>query len=248
MPPETGTDGVDEIRLRLFGCWELVVSGRPVQLGGREQRLVALLALRGRRPRPYVAGTLWPTSTEPRAQASLRAAVLRSRQAVPGLLDAGRRTVALALGVTVDVQEMLRVAGNGHGVDADGERALASLVTGELLPGWYEDWVLFEKERLQHVRLRALEALAERQLAAGSADLALEAALEAVAIEPLRESAHALAIRAHLLAGNRSAAVREYRLYRSRLERELGITLGLTLEELTHPSVPAQRSATRQPS
>lgn len=243
MPPETLTT---RVCLKLFGCWDLNVSGRSVELGSREQRLVALLALRGRRPRPYIAGTLWPTSTEPRAQASLRAAVLRSRQAVPGLLDAGRATVALAADVTVDVHELLHVTENGHGDTADPERTMALLVAGELLPGWYEDWVLFEKERLQHVRLRALESLAQRQLAAGRADLALAAALEAVTIEPLRESAHALTIRAHLLAGNRSAAVREYRRYKASLERELGITLTLSMDELSQPALPVQRTPSRQ--
>ena len=104
MPPEGATNGYGRTHLRLFGCWDLRVSGREVEIGRREQRLVALLALRGRRPRPYVAGTLWPATTETRAQASLRAAVLHTRQAVPGLLDVGRASVALAADVTVDLE------------------------------------------------------------------------------------------------------------------------------------------------
>jgi DNA-binding SARP family transcriptional activator len=225
----------------LFGCWGLRAWGREVELGRREQRLVALLALRGRRPRPYVSGTLWPSTTETRAQASLRAAVLRTRQAVPGLLDVGRATVALAPEVVVDVHEVLQAAESLHGNGSGPHETMTLLMAGELLPGWYDDWVLFEKERLQHVRLRALESLAESQLAHGRADLALAAALEAVAIEPLRETAHSLAIRAHLLAGNRSAAVREYREYQVRMEEELGIALAYTLEELARPPLPAQR-------
>lgn len=241
MPPEGATNGYGRTHLRLFGCWDLRVSGREVEIGRREQRLVALLALRGRRPRPYVAGTLWPATTETRAQASLRAAVLHTRQAVPGLLDVGRASVALASDVTVDVHDVLRAAANTCVTGTDSDETMALLMSGELLPGWYDDWVLFEKERLQHVRLRALESLAEAQLAGGHPDLALSAALEAMAIEPLRETAHSLAIRAHLLAGNRSAAVREYRQYRARMEQELGIALALTLEELARPLLPAQR-------
>lgn len=241
MPPEGASNGCGRIHLRLFGCWDLRVSDREVELGRREQRLVALLALRGRRPRPYVAGTLWPTTTETRAQASLRAALLHTRQAVPGLLDVGRTSVALADDVTVDVHEVLRAAASTSVIGTDSDATMALLMSGELLPGWYDDWVLFEKERLQHLRLRALESLAEAQLAHGHPDLALSAALEAMAIEPLRETAHSLAIRAHLLAGNRSAAVREYREYRERMEQELGIALALTLEELARPLLPAQR-------
>lgn len=241
MPRQGGvTDASGRLDLTLFGCWDLCVDGRTVSLGRREQRLLALLALRGRRPRSYVAGTLWPTSTETRAQNSLRAAVLRTRHAVPGLLDAGRTTVALAPEVHVDVHEMVRLAASGQAVGSDPRATMAMLAGADLLPGWYDDWVLFEKERLQHLRLRALESLAESQLACGHHHLALEAAFEAIAIEPLRETAHVIAIRAHLLAGNRSAAVHEYYDYRARLEQELGITLALSLDDLARPFLPSR--------
>jgi DNA-binding SARP family transcriptional activator len=237
VQPHSGITESGRLDLKLFGCWDLRVDGRIVDLGQREQRLLALLALRGRRTRPYVAGTLWPDSTEQRAQMSLRAAVLRSRQAVQGILEAGRTTVGLAPGVDVDVHRLLRAAGSG----GDPRATMAVMGADELLPGWYDDWVIFERERLQHVRLRALESLAESELDVGHHDLALEAALEAIAIEPLRESGHTIAIRAHLLAGNRSAAVREYRTYRDRLERELGIAPSPGLEELVRPLLPRQR-------
>jgi DNA-binding SARP family transcriptional activator len=204
---------------------------------------LALLALRGRRTRPYVAGTLWPDSTEQRAQMSLRAAVLRSRQAVQGILEAGRTTVGLAPEVNVDVHQLLRAADSGELGDRGATKTV--MAADELLPGWYDDWVIFERERLQHVRLRALESLAESGLDEGHHDLALEAALEAIAIEPLRESGHAIAIRAHVLAGNRSAAVREYHTYRDRLERELGIAPSPGLEELVRPLLPRQREPAR---
>ena len=40
----------ETLELRLFGCWDLRAGSRAVPLGGREQRLVALLALRGAGP------------------------------------------------------------------------------------------------------------------------------------------------------------------------------------------------------
>lgn len=242
-----GADESSQFDLRLFGCWDLRVDGRAVELGGREQRLLALLALRGRRSRAYVAGTLWPDTTEKRAQTSLRTAVLRSRRVVDGILDAGRTTVALAPGVKVDVHEMLRVAESQHAAVTDPGAITAMMAAGDLLPGWYDDWVIFERERLQHVRLRALESLAELELAHGRHDLALAAALEAIAIEPLRESGHSLAIRAHLSAGNRSAAVQQYQLYRSRLARELGIAPTPGMEELLRSALPTQRGPRRHP-
>lgn len=245
MQGDHGTAATGRLELRLFGCFDLRVEGRSVEMGRREQKLVAFLALRGRRSRAYVAGMLWPDTSESRAMTSLRTAVLRSRRAVPGVLETGRTNLALAADLDVDVDRLLRCAADieraaGCGDAAD---ALPTLASADLLPGWYDDWVLFEKQRLQHLRIRALESLAKQQLGLGQVDLALLAAQEAVALEPLRESAHALLLRAHLRAGNRAAAVRAYEDYRQQLRHELGIGPSLELGRLLQPGVvPAQWS------
>lgn len=224
------------VELQLFGWWNLQVHGSPVTLGHREQRLVALLAIRGSRPRSQVAGTLWPDTTEERALTSLRAAVLHTRRQVCGLLDVGRTTLGLQQGVHVDVQELHRCAADiGLAKTGPAAGAMATLASADLLPGWYEDWVLLERERLQHLRLHALESLALTELDRGNPALAATAARAATLIEPLRESAHAIVIRAHLLAGNRSAAVREFHYYRQRLEKELAIAPSPELTELVRP-------------
>jgi DNA-binding SARP family transcriptional activator len=237
------------LTLTLCGCWDLRVEGRPVELGGREQRVVALLALRGRKPRSQIAGTLWPDTTDDRALTSLRAAVLRVKRAAPGLVDVRRTTLALSPDVHLDVADLHRCAALvGEEQALDAPRAMAVLRQADLLPGWYEDWVLFERERLQQVRLDALESLARREIAEGNAAHALAAAREAIAIEPLLESAHAVAIQAHLLAGNRSAAVREYQVYRRRLRQVLAIEPSPELGDLlARPLIPRQATASIDP-
>jgi DNA-binding SARP family transcriptional activator len=220
---ETKRLGV-RLDLQLLGWWELHVADTPVLLGHREQRLVALLALRGSRTRSHVAGTLWPDATEERALSSLRSAVLRTRRAVDGLLEVGRGTLSLGREVHVDVQDLCDCAAALMDRPVgDSQRVMSTLTSADLLPGWYEDWVLFERERLQHLRLRSLEALALNALDRGCPEDAVAAAQAAVAIEPLRESAHAIAIRAHLVEGNRAAALRQFQGYRARLARELGV-------------------------
>src|SRR5512141_1973632 len=87
--------------LQLFGWWDLRVREQSVTLGRREQRLIALLALTGRRARTQIAGILWPDSTESRAMVSLRAAVWHVRQAAHGVLAAEQSTLALAPHVTI---------------------------------------------------------------------------------------------------------------------------------------------------
>ena len=94
---------------------------------------------------------------------------------------------------------------------------------GELLPGWYDDWILLERERVRQVQLHVLEAAAEQLLLQGRPASALEFALSALGMEQTRESAHQLAIRVHLAEGNVGEAWRQFR----RCERVLGTELGI---------------------
>jgi DNA-binding SARP family transcriptional activator len=94
---------------------------------------------------------------------------------------------------------------------------------GELLPGWYDDWVLLERERLRQLRMQALEAVAARLAFLGRHCEALEAAYAAVRAEPLRESAHRTVVRVHLAQGNLAEALRAYDFFRTMVEDELGV-------------------------
>jgi DNA-binding SARP family transcriptional activator len=97
------------------------------------------------------------------------------------------------------------------------------ILSGDLLPGWYDDWVLVEAEDWRQLRLHALEMLAGRLTAVGCWGQAADAARAAVRAEPLRESAHAALIGVHLAEGNQSEAVRQFTLYRELLHAELGL-------------------------
>jgi DNA-binding SARP family transcriptional activator len=99
----------------------------------------------------------------------------------------------------------------------------------EILPGWYDDCVITERERIRQRLLHALEALGRRFLERNRPADAAEAALNAIRIEPLRESAQRLLIDAHLAEGNVSEALRIYRAYAALLRAELGIAPGPAL-------------------
>ena len=189
------------------------------------QRLVARLCLCRRAARTAIAGELWPDVPEPQAHGSLRSALWRVQKTVPGLVQVSGDCLSLADGVRVDVHELVTWA---HRV-ADPGSCLDDLVSadvplrGELLPGWYDDWVLFERERLRQVRMHALEVLAERLAAAGRYGEAVEAAYAAVRAEPLRESAHRTVVRVHLAEGNVAEALRAHDVFRDLLREELGV-------------------------
>jgi DNA-binding SARP family transcriptional activator len=207
--------------LQLFDSFSLGYGRSEIVLKSREQRLVALLALEGSRTRGYLAGMLWPDSTEARAAGSLRAAVWRLERETPGLLRNCGGQLGLDATVKVDVAEFTmrvnRITALADEVleDSSDDReclsALEVLMRGDLLCGWYDDWVLYERARLQQMRLCALESIAELLIDRGYLPAALTAALCATAIEPLRESAHRLLVRIHLANGNFHDAITAYR-------------------------------------
>jgi DNA-binding SARP family transcriptional activator len=198
------------------------------------QRLVAHLSLAGRPTRGAIAGQLWPDVPELHAHGSLRSALWRLHKVVPGLVETSGGSLGLAAGVRVDVQELMDWAAGVFDPTARPEdlRAPGADLEGELLPGWYDDWVLLERERLRQLRMHALEVLAERLVGAGRHGEAIQVAFTAVRDEPLRESAHRVLVRAHLAEGNVVEAIREYDAFSEMLADELGVRPTAQMREL----------------
>jgi DNA-binding SARP family transcriptional activator len=212
------------VSLKLLGGFELRHGGAVVTLPLSAQRLLAFLALHDRAlQRLFVAGSLWLDSNDERANASLRTALWRLRRLDGRVITATATHVALASGVGTDVHEAQARAQRALWSDTD-ERDLAELCrTRELLPDWYDEWVVNEREQFRQLRLHALERSSERLVATRRYGEALQAALSAVADDPLRESAQRALIQAYLAEGNQAEAVRQYRSYEGRLAGELGL-------------------------
>jgi DNA-binding SARP family transcriptional activator len=215
-----------DVQLSLLEAFELRCDGEPVPLPPNAQRLLAFLALRTRPVlRGHVAGMLWLDAAEGRAIANLRSSLWRLRRPGLHLVDAGTDQLRLAPELRVDFQEgealARRLLDGTDGVE--GDSLDWAPLAAELLPDWYDDWVLIERERYRQLGLHALEALAEHHLAARRCQPALQAALAAVSGEPLRESAHRILIQVHLAEGNSSEAIRQYRFYCSLIRERLGL-------------------------
>jgi DNA-binding SARP family transcriptional activator len=212
--------------LSLLDAFELRCGDQCVSLPLSAQRLLAFVALHERPlQRVYVAGSLWIEASDERAGASLRSSLWRLNRPGPRLVEATSTHLRLAPDVDVDLHRAFRLAERLlDGTASREELDSASKTLGcELLPDWYDDWLLFERERFRQVSLHALEALTELLLRAGRVVQALDAALLAVRTEPLRESAHRSLIRVHLAEGNRSEALRQYALCRRLLRDRLDV-------------------------
>lgn len=213
-------------RLTLLGGFGLQISGDSVPLAPGPQRLVALLALHDAAlSRGYVAGSLWADSTEARAYGSLRSTLWKLGTADPCIVEIRADSLELSPDIDVDVRHVTNLAGAlVAGCVSEGATALIDQgFSGELLPGWYDEWVLAARERLRHLTLHALETLCEHLTAARRYGVAVQAGLAAVDREPLRESAHRALIRVHLAEGNAGEAIRRYQRYEQIAARELGV-------------------------
>jgi non-specific serine/threonine protein kinase len=218
------------LRLRLFGPFEVQVHGSPLpHLRSRKHlALLALLALRDGRDvqRAWVAGTLWPESTEAAALSSLRQGLLDARRAlgVEGyrLSSPTHRTLVLDLtNASVDVMDF--TAAIGRATPPDLEAAVA-LFRGPLLEGWSDEWVLQDREQYEQQYLDALETVAEDSLAQGDLSKAIGYLHRITVADPLRESAHSRLMQALADQGDFAALVQAYRELRLLLHRELNST------------------------
>lgn len=191
------------------------------------KHLLAFVALRRRRvERRQAAGALWPLGDEERAAGNLRSALWRLRRAGINVLVVDNWSLALDTEVRVDLHALEEWATSLIDGNVD-ERDLAIPASVpdalNLLPGFYDDWVLMERERIRQRVLHALEALSERLSAVGRFADAIESAMLATSAEPLRESAHRTLIKAHVAEGNLSEARRAFLAYQGLAKRELGV-------------------------
>ena len=252
-PARSQRPGSPTTELCLLGNFSLSVCDETIAIAASAQRLLALLALRGTQRRVFVAGMLWPEVREERALTRLRSTLWRLRQLCPGLFSADELTVGLGPQVEVDARAMLEIARTvvASQVDASGlSAAFHHLVDGEdLLVGWYEDWVLEERERLGQLRVQALELLSDELVAVGRFAEALEAATMSVRLDPLRESTHRTVMRVYLADNNPASARRQVERYRRILRGELGgHEPTRAMLDLLEGSLPSAAVAARQPA
>jgi DNA-binding SARP family transcriptional activator len=245
--------------VHLFGGPYVTEGGQRREVPEGSKQLLAFIAVRRRRvERRQAAGTLWPVGDEGRAAGNLRSALWRLRRAGIDLVVADKCALRLSAETLVDLHVMDQWAtrlidGTASGPDLALPPFLADAL--DLLPGWYDDWALMERERIRQRILHALEALSAQLADTGRFADAVEAAMLAISAEPLRETAQRALIHAHLAEGNLAEAHRSYRAYRKLIRHELGIepspnlTTALSIPQIPPPAArPGRLPPARQPS
>lgn len=232
-------------RLQLLGGFGLMCDGLTVRVALGARRLLAYLALaEAGANRAVSAEDLWPDSPQGRANANLRSALWQVRKVCgPWMIEIGGQRLRLSPDVGIDlpqarrkVREVIDAPPGRPGADVE---ELVDVLSRGLLVDWMDEWLLVDRERWDHVRLHALEMLARHLLSTQRYLPALQAASAAVAIEPVRESAHRTIVEIYIAEGNPGSALKYYQRYRCMLQRELGVAPSRQMARLVHSLVPA---------
>ncbi len=219
------------LSIRLLGPLEVAVSGRPVTVDTRKAlAIVALVAAEGRPfARDELAAMFWPEADDEAARGALRRTLSSLRSAVGDTgLVIGRTQVALdPAASSVDLAELERLASSVRPADLE---AAASLARGPFLAGFalrdspaFDDWHAARATRVERTVGTLLQRLADARLEAGDAEGAVEVARRRVELDPLDEIGQRRLIGLLAQAGDRAAAIHQYRELVALFDRELGV-------------------------
>jgi YVTN family beta-propeller protein len=259
------SDGDQRLEFGILGPLEVLRSGTRLKLGGRQQRAILGLLLCeagqvvsiGR-----LADALWGEHLPSGFLTTVQTYIFhlrellepdRARGAVNGVLvteaGGGYRLHAPAGSVDAVSFEDLLIGGRAAlERQSPGEAAVLldralGLWRGEVLGDLADfGFVAPVADRLQELRLSALETRLEAELALGHHGTAVAELDRLVADHPLREQLHAERILALYRSGRQSDALAAYRELRATLQEELGIEPSPPLRAL-HRAVLAQDPA-----
>ncbi len=229
-----------QCRTFLFGRFHAESDGLPLSGldGAKAQELYSFLLLHRDRPhsRVSLAALLWGDMPEAHARQYLRKALWQLGVALEGAADAlmvepGWIQFAPNAGHWLDVAQFETAYAHAEDIpgqklqpaQADALAAAVALYRGDLLEGWYQEWCLFERERLERMYLIMLEKLMLYCESQGQYESGISYGVAALRHDRARERTHRRLIRLHYLSGNRSEALRQYRRCQQALQEELGV-------------------------
>lgn len=240
--------------VRLLGQFSVRLDDAPVEIPLRSaQSLLAYLLVTAgtTHRREKLAGLFWPNATEAGARQSLRQALWQLRRAFGPreqdflLADSASLGFNPAAGCWLDAAALQQPAAPDASTEALIEAV--SAYGGELLPGFYDDWVALEREHLAAAFERQMQRLLER-LEAERAWPALAAWAENwLAFGQVPEPAYRALMLARAVLGDLAGMAAAYQRCAADLQRELGVepspqTKAL-FEQLRQGRLPAEAPA-----
>ncbi len=218
------------LEIRLLGQFDLRLNGQPIAIASRPaQSLFAYLLVKSgtTQRREKLAGMFWPDATEANARGYLRQALWRIRKALEvgdcDYLLTDDLTVAFDSGADcwLDVALLEREAS----ANSQTEELLqcVSVYRGEFLPGFYDEWVDLERERLQAIYEYKMTLLLDRLVIEQRWSDVLEWGERWIALGHVPEPAYRALMMAHSGLGDMSSMAAVYQRGVEALRRELDV-------------------------
>ena len=230
-------------QIRLLGKIQIFDDDQTtISLPLKAQELLVYLFIHCNQPhdREKLSAQLWPDIPERRSKKYLRQALWQLQNALT-VSDDPQNTIVQLEGSWVQL-----ILGNNLHIDADEfyrafmqvrdlpatamsaaqltavSRAV-KLYRGEFVTGWYHDWCLLERERLQSMFLVMLDKLIDHCLANQQFEHGIEYAMQILRYDKARERSQRRLMRLYYLADNRTAALRQYEQCVVALMQELNV-------------------------
>jgi DNA-binding SARP family transcriptional activator len=234
---------VTTLSIRLFGKLSLQQGSAELEglRFGRLAELFCYLLLRRDRvhSREVLASQMWGDSTTRQSKKYLRHAlwqlqtILKHGGEQGPLLVVDRDSVRLKMGsaVWLDVASFENACAQFQDVphaqldepQAQMLKAAVELYRGDLLEGWYQEWCLFERERLQNLYLLIVEKLMRYCEQRQQYQAGMEMGERILRLDRAHERTYQTLMRMQYLAGDRAGALRQYQRCESALRKELEV-------------------------
>jgi DNA-binding SARP family transcriptional activator len=114
----------------------------------------------------------------------------------------------------------------GRELDLNGAQTLDSasqLYRGDLMEGWYQDWCIFDRERLQNIYISILDKLVEYNLYHQEYEHGIEIGTQILRCDYAHERTYQHLMLLYYLSGDRTTALRQYQRCVAVLQSELGV-------------------------
>lgn len=215
------------LEIHLLGKFELIDGSETLELPSRKaQSLLAYLLLNQgvHHRREKIAGLLWPDSEETKARNQLRYAHWQLRKVVGDqYFESDKISIAInpEADFWTDVSQI--DIDNPESLRPEELQQVLSVYNGELLPGFYEDWILLERDRFQALFDDRVQLLLERLAEDERWREVLEWSENWIALGGSPEPAFRAMIVAHCQLGNISGAANAYQRCTNILKEQLGV-------------------------
>jgi predicted ATPase/DNA-binding SARP family transcriptional activator len=215
------------LEIRLLGKFDLQKDGEELRLPSRKaQALLAFLLLNQgtRYRREKLAGLLWPESLESTARSRLRYALWQLREIIgEDFLISDKISITFNPEADFWVDTTDFGWGSPASLNTDELIKQVALYQGELLPGFYEDWVLRERSRLETLLDDRLQLLLDRLITDGRWREVLEWGERWISLGNSPEPAFRAMMTAYANLGNISGAAMTYHRCVETLHEQLGV-------------------------